>query len=626
MIQNGNYIYLDFDSIIPNLIDVFTEYYGEKHRQTITDKINNILYEGSVNYEEIADYYNQLLGSQREKIYATYTEYTGKYLTPSQREMLINDRGESEVLFALKAGVNIDLNSLKDMNEIMGIKKSMEVVCDAFNIDTKDPVDRYYAVREIAKNLDKAIESVEKNNPCDVYRDIRTYLTSKTMATRAYIMDIANSGLMGLSYKDKCVLYSEDYSDFDIANLDVNGLLFDGGISKKGAYKAFLPENFKLLDSTDEHENVLGRLNVLKWIYLKLGDNLLYKYLSPKKLMNFIDYYKDLDDEECDLINQEYDYQTNKHGDLIISQKNAIAIDEIRQKHFDTLRNGVKMKIYKNGDSQYYMTSSFMCSTSNNPIAKVYINESQLGPIDELFQYLIHEVNHCICLNKPSKSWNGKYYSRFGLFNYRNIKFGELGYDADESYKKDRRLELLEENINQRMSIEIANLYLSKYPNPYKPNDITYSNQEPRGCEYHYWNFMTDGFYNNFKDSIKEHRINPNYNMFYIDRGNFTNDYTLVLGLLKDSISKGMNEDKYKSHGDVDYLHVYALANYIYVFYHDLLPKLHECNIDSSNVVEDTDKFAKHLSKDIHYFLDMAQKTTSEMIADRPKDKGMDRN
>ena len=617
MIRNGNYYYLDFASIIPNLIEVFTEYYGQQHRQTITDRLNNIFYHGGIDSEEVIDYYNQSLGKYKLEILKEYQRLTGERLTSEQKDLLLNDSGESKVLEAMMIGLK--RNKIDISRETYQIERDRIKIAKAFGIGNLDDMSIYYQIRKIASNLQKSISNIEYNHPCDVYKDVRNYITASKMAIKAYLQAIDNNGIMDISSKDMSIIHSSDFGVIDYANLDSDGLLFTGDITNRGLYQAFLPENYSKIKDRDPYIRCGECLDIIEWIYRHQGENIDCIKIRPQEIYDYRSALerKSITQEDAYRIIDEYKYQMEHYRHLTLDQSTANTIEKLRKQYSNNIKHSATMGIY-NGSNKYFCMPGYINNKSNRPYVSIHFDESQTLPLDELFQYLIHEINHAICLGNAIKGKNGKLNTRFGLFTMKDIKMAGSGYEKFFTYKKDNRMELLEENINERMSIELAQLYLSKYPNPFDANDITYSDVRMSNCMYRNCNFMTEGFYQAYKEELKEYRINPDYNLFYVDRSN-SSDLSLILGLIKDEISRKINEDKFKSTGKLDYLSVLRLASYVHLFQSNLLPNIMYHIRDVDNIVEDVDIFASEYSQEIHKYLDIAREITIDMLRDSGK-------
>jgi hypothetical protein len=88
----------------------------------------------------------------------------------------------------------------------------------------------------------------------------------------------------------------------------------------------------------------------------------------------------------------------------------------------------------------------------------------------------------------------------------RNLYDGQY---IDEYLGQNEAILQVEENFNERMTEEIAEIFEAKYGCVYEPSDIDLMTEDDYDweCAYNYFSFMTEKFWNKYRDAVKEHRI-----------------------------------------------------------------------------------------------------------------------
>ena len=77
MIYNGNYDYSTYDKIKDDLIEAFVRYYGEKYRESITEKVNKMKYSPYHPLEYLIEYHNKFIKEFRSDILNTFFRKIG---------------------------------------------------------------------------------------------------------------------------------------------------------------------------------------------------------------------------------------------------------------------------------------------------------------------------------------------------------------------------------------------------------------------------------------------------------------------------------------------------------------------------------------------------------------------
>ena len=620
MILDGEYYTLDFDSIKGNLINVFTEYCGEKYRKVITDRINNINYIPDIYCGEVIDYYNQYIGRYAEEIQKEFFRNTDIRPTNKRKAVVFDADEGSRLLISCLQRKDIDGDRLLSAEGRQYVNECRDMCCEAFGISKSDP-DRYDKILTLAKKLEECYDYVCSKHKCDVINDVRNFKRNKVTNTRDMLLYLHDSNYINLNDHDLELLEDPNFSISDIGNLDVNGLIFSGSIEVPGSFSAFTTDNIKRLVSQDHQEQAEGMLDVLRWIYRNTGYTIDTLSLTPEELLDALYSEEDFAPELINKIGNEFKYQTERYPQLILNSQTADMIEKTRQAYCNYLYNGCRMT--NDFEVPYCMNPEYIDDDPKSPSPDLHMNESQVyNNLEELFNVLIHEVSHCMGFDVGKYTADGKrVISRCGLFNfvYKSNKFGNIVYDKDVS--KDTALESIEENINERISDELTKLYLSKYPNPFEPNDIEYSEATDGTSLYNFWDFMLIKFYNNFKDEIIKHKMDLSYEIFYDGSKAYMSRKEEKFGDVINKINRVIRPNTFAKSGDLDYHKLVRLGELIEQFRQDTLPELMEIDgINGKNmIIKLKESGNKGLLLRIKAYCKRANAIVDDMILDREK-------
>jgi len=103
-IINGNYSFIDLNAIKGNIIDTLSVYYGEEYRETISSRLDRVLFVPFHSMPYINEYYNNYIYQFEDEIIDTTLTKLGLESTPELREILrtcssIKDNRLSEVVY-----------------------------------------------------------------------------------------------------------------------------------------------------------------------------------------------------------------------------------------------------------------------------------------------------------------------------------------------------------------------------------------------------------------------------------------------------------------------------------------------------------------------------------------------
>ena len=95
---------IDFDKIKPDLLEAFVAIYGEKNRQLLSKRINNIYINSYYTYQDLRRYVDGRINTKRKELTIRLLEENGFKLTEEQKEDIlkrgnIDKLGEKEKRF-----------------------------------------------------------------------------------------------------------------------------------------------------------------------------------------------------------------------------------------------------------------------------------------------------------------------------------------------------------------------------------------------------------------------------------------------------------------------------------------------------------------------------------------------
>ena len=620
MIKDGNYYSLDFDSIKSNLIEVFCEFCGEKYRDVITRRVNNINYYPSIANGETFDYYNQFMDRYIPEIQKEFFKTTGIRPSKLRREALHKEGEGSPLLTALVHRKDSDNDRLLGAEGRQQVRDARDLCCKAFGIAIDDP-DRYDKLLVLAKKLENAYDYISKLHPNDVLNDMLNYRRNLVANTRDMLLYLHDNNYIILGDHDLDLLENPTLSISDIGNLDVNGLIFSGTIESPGSYEAFTTKNIARLNSDDPQVQANGMLDVLRWIYRNTGYQLDILGLSPEELLDELYNEEPHSEKMIKKISEEFAYQVERYPQIMLSSQTADFIDNTRKAYSNYIYNGCHMS--NDLDLPYYMSPDYIDNDLRQPSPDLNLVESQVfNNLDELLNVLLHEISHCMGFDIGRKTISGKRaISRCGLFNFVYQLDDDGRVKGDDGLFKDTALECVEENINERFTRELVEIYLSKFPNPFDPNDISYSHQSNCDSLYEFWDFMTDKFYANYRDQIIKHKIDNSYDIYYGGSMAYSSRKEEKFDGLFDKVNRAFKPNTFANSGAVDYHKMVKLGELIEEFRETTLPSIEKVEgITPKNMISKLKEIGdRETLLKIRAYRKRANAIVDEMLNDRDR-------
>lgn len=594
MIVNGNYAYVDFDALKPTLIDVFTEYYGEKYREYITRKINKINYKPFHTVSFIIDYYNKLMTkykSETDKEFLKLARFRNNDKISNVLDLKSNYLKDTDLFFADSGDLDIDNCAYFTPKGRNDIKQSREKVKEAFNLKGTDE-EVFAQIQRLANIYKQAIKNVEQKHDCAVIRDYNRLRANKKEAMIIYL-DKAREIGFDVPHSDLKILYNPNFDLDKSYKLSVGRKLFDLDIRYSGLISSFTSESNEALRYGSDYDRIpimQNRLLYLSKCGLNLGVLTLDELRSDK-----------IDDKLAKKIELEYYYQCQRkdlpetidYWNRTVSQiskdwkkgqffpeEMADELEFVRQEcdkwlvHNCEFIANVDSEIER--DTIYYTIMQYDKQDYFKPTGDIYFTEDNTLSGKAFLSALIHEINHCLSHDLPLKMNDRNVIIKSGLCikSYKNHK--DYKYNPNNINYFNSALMQLEEDYNERQTKDILELALQRI----EADDFNFGDEvaedlrEEFDCEYDYYNFLTEDFYQMFKEQIKETKINNMYNLYFrYSLPNLTIPEN-IFNYLRNRYQKVFKPDEFVSDGVVDFYKVLELARLIEEFKRDIEPRL----------------------------------------------------
>lgn len=617
MIKDGNYKYLDWNIYRPNLIEAFVKYYGQEYRERITSKINmtNIISVTSTDY--VQDYYNEFMLSQECDVIDKFFEITNLPKTPEIIDIIRkNDMYNSIIETALSGPIDIDNSCFGDGYK-KTIKDARKSCYDALGIDARDDSMKssFYKLRHYYQCYESAVKEIEDKFDTDVISDIRLLDHKNISGFREYIHSCEKTGIY-ISDSDKKLINDERFSLIDLHRLDCNRILFSDDLSIGGAIEYFSSDNDKFLNYLPEDEKRYVISNRLEYLY--------YVGMCPKYIDGRLLYDSSI---PMNVLIKEYNYQYKKAKsfNLVPSEELVEYIAGARQNIIERCRDGLLCLenidksqysdyISNNMDSKYLQYDFNRDGDLSKTEFVIVISEDNNIDESEFTEAVIHELNHVIginilgdikdnaCIEKRGLEIAKKLINDYGIVEFQNYSiFDDVFLNLDE-------------NIAERMAQEIYEIYFELFGNDIKFDDDLNLPKKHLGCGYTDYNFITENFYNKYKEYIKKHYIDPSYSM-YFNSENPSMVKSKILCNLINLKNKILFPRKYYSDGKVDYLKLAEMGILVDIYDELYKDAVVQSELSSSQLLENENANPK-LSKKLQEVNKKARKIDEKMDRD----------
>jgi len=521
MIVDGNYKFLDFEKVKPKLINILTKFYGNEYRAEIKNKLDAVRYNGFHVYSEVVDYYNEYIQRFRneiierffEEVNIEYSEQLAHEVFPNDDDFLTNI-----ISMACEGGLDVDDSYSEDVRK--NILESREKLKNLFNLgDDK----LYYKIKKLKKSLYSAIDYVESQHDCDVFRDVRSIRTSKRDIFKKYLCELCDLGF-NLKITDGIMAGSEEFDDSNFYDLDSFPVYFGDEYLSEGLAYDFTYDLEEDATFSEKFDFIYSRLRFLEY------SDIPFKYIEGE----IDDVEKDYDGLE--LLEKEYEYQKRhftylntfvcededewkkdwKKGNFMprhMAESLEYTREEYQNKLFSKCKNFDFYKKYKfhigiDGSTTFH----FDKNNGMAPYFNVFINES-VPDMDYILSTLIHELNHVLGFY-PVMINDTSIECKEGIsmisFEYLNkVEEEQERWDYDE----DAYLEEVQENVIERIAREIFDLFIKEYENPY----VGDKSKKKVECEYSLFNFITDNLYKKNQKLFRDGIISMSHKNLYYD-------------------------------------------------------------------------------------------------------------
>ena len=148
---------------------------------------------------------------------------------------------------------------------------------------------------------------------------------------------------------------------------------------------------------------------------------------------------------------------------------------------------------------------------------------------------------------------------------YEGVEDGEYMGGAKLKYPG---LMQVEEDFNNRIAREVAEIFINKYGALFESCDIEgIEDGRPFNCMYDYYNFMTEKVWERYKDDIKQQRLKGDSSLYYdIDKIPPVTKFESNFEYLKYRALRRLNPDKLTERGTISFALMTQLAMLINEF------------------------------------------------------------
>lgn len=521
-----------FNQSLNILLETFVLFYGEKYRNHIAEKFNNMYVIG---YCKPEDFNDEIEQTEILKLNELSKEFIDK--------IKINNLSKEEIqrIFMDEINDNVCISSIESyIDYINGIEDSLE--------DTLIFLNKIYSINITKENIDILLKEnyfYELDKIIPLYNQLIDTYKDYILSTKEYKLYLKKC----LNLKDK--------------------------LSKK--YLTFLLKELKNKIPINEYSKIEEEYNLLinnlpcNEIYInkELYPSLLESFLLENHLIERILYFKKLgltlgDNYEAYLDNKDTDkYLFNKNTIQILSNIRKRLYLQMRYEYYNLLleyqynRDLINKLELLDKDDGYDLLAYENEQTMNVPNIKKINNNYELYSLVLIYlanddgyldSYIIHELNHVI--NTSLRIFDGENYQIIEGWETHNCNLLNK-FDLDKIYEKEyeekREYELFNETINEIISQEITEIFISQ-------NNYIFNNEDTfnyKGTNYELTKFLIEEFYHLYKKEIIESRINCDINIIYntVGKSNFeslNHLFHLFSKYFKDDTIYEVYEDKEK--------------------------------------------------------------------------------
>jgi len=500
-IVDGDYQYFNIESISDNIVNAFCAYYGENHRERITECLNNINVYFYNDFHQVKREYYNYINQFKDEIINNFYKTIGLERT-LQRDKFI----DSEVL---------GMNELKDIvycngdlyNQITHrfvIDENVQTFCEEFKdafFEENTQENAPFNIGCIYMAFLDEISKFKRDNPKDVFTDFDRYQSNLIN----YSLDFINCAK---SYQLPCcskiMNFGFEYKGrypYQLLHWDTYGQLFYDDLTMPGMISYFTSAKDDIINSKSDKRYYIY-LQRLKYLCLN-GVEL--KYLNK---VDVLDESIMANKDNMKLLEKEYEYQKVYAKRYFVKNSTADSLENYRKGKCDNLYKGLKcypQEYLLDNSVKEIDINEFIHISHNNPITNetknsIFIHERDGLKNLSILSILIHELNHCLGTGNFDIINDKEYFIQNGLIVMKYY----LENDGHSSTSKLN--EKSEEYCNEAQTKDIVDIYLNNYPVPQfiEENEKT----EEFVTLYDYYGLIAEDFYTTFKDYLKRAKMN----------------------------------------------------------------------------------------------------------------------
>lgn len=505
-IIEGNYRYFDIDSIKENLLNVFSEYYGEEYRSFIESKFNACDIKLFHSFDFVRKEYDKFIKKYEDEILNIFYKRTNIHKTDRINQWFeFNQNQYTHNMLSDLFNIYVYGRYYpKDINDEELLKEFKE----DFNCSNLDDNEIIEKIIKLKKDFEDSIQEFFKNNPCDVFDDYNRENKNIVHNSQELLKFCFEQNLIKFTAKDLFEIYGKRLTEIDLATMDCYGRVFFENLTVPGLIGSFDSNSEQVLQDDNEYHATYIYLSRIRYLYLS-GAKL--KYIKEEDLFK-----SELEEREdyIELINKEYGYQCKNNSQYLVDTETADRIENMRKGLIN--KRYQNLKCYPQGEFFDYETDKMtrfnyfhVNKELNNNLyendSRIYMNadDNEKDKNNKWFLIaLIHELNHNLGSLKISKVGKNKYFRHNGLTstklfaNRNNQVFGR--FEAEQNT-------MSEEYVNQKQAEEMYEIYIKHYEVPNFLNiesDIneyasTYNDFEP----------ILGDFYRAYREELKKSKV-----------------------------------------------------------------------------------------------------------------------
>lgn len=597
MIKDGNYVFSDYKGYKDKFVNLFARFYGEEYRDIIQHRLDHATYVPYYSLDFISAYYIDLLYRYRDDLIKSFSQVSGlKKVTPEMADFILSEDRESRLYTGLVEGESLE--KYYGYFQDSGREEMLKCREDGYKLfGLENDPDKFAKLQFYGKCYLKARKMVEDMHPCDVFSDMRRVTINEDLMLKHFLNQIDHK-LIPLTARDRAIIHGENFDVLDVETLDCKNMLFHIDLRNPGYINAFTTESVKTIENS--RADIKTRIDLLKrrvkYYVMKHGSTDILKCVTPEELFGRVEVAN-----EIDFINRlvyESEGLSATMGGLEIDCKICDEIERLRKEYYDLTQYGCKynQNIIKQYNGEYhdptqhsYITHMYNIRRDPNRIrSDIFMLEDEVYAPKALNANFIHELGHVLTNHEYVVNVKGnRATKRMGI---RTSMAGLTpSGKLDQKYYDEIVSMDLEENVNERLKVELEKLWEEMYPGDYmfKESDFILPDREDEMFVfYSFWNFLCDDFYTYFKENIKRHRIDPDYDMFFQHADLPATVLEAIRCYIKDSSKKHKKPLDFSPTGVVDYRLVRKLGRVVNEYRNVVSGALEDCDFPVEKVID----------------------------------------